>query len=95
VPEAQFVVSDPRVSRLHARLDARSGSLVLEDTSSYGTWVRFEGADHAVALRRQECLLHINGEIAMGAPFGDIGTPTIAFRLVDGAEMLGHRRTRL
>lgn len=94
VPEAQFVVSDPRVSRLHARLDVRSGSFVLEDTSSYGTWVRFDGADHAVALRRQECLLHSNGEIAMGAPFGDIGTPTITFRLIDGAQMLGQRRSR-
>lgn len=95
VPEAQFVVSDPRVSRLHARIDARSGSFVLEDTSSYGTWVRFEGADHAIVLRRQECLLHSNGEIAMGAPFGDFGTPTIAFRMIDGALMLGQKRPRV
>ena len=94
VPEAHFVIPDPRVSRLHARIDARSGSFLLEDTSSYGTWVRFDGADHAIVLRRQECLLHSNGEIAMGAPFGDIGTPTIAFRLIDGALMLGQKRTR-
>ena len=66
--EADFVVGDPRVSRLHASIDIRSGNYVLEDISSYGTWVRFAGGDNVIALRRQECLLHSDGEIAMGAP---------------------------
>ncbi|MCV0440817.1 MAG: adenylate/guanylate cyclase domain-containing protein [Hydrogenophaga sp.] len=84
VPEADFVVSDPRVSRMHASVDIRSGNYVLEDISSYGTWVRFAGGDNVIALRRQECLLHSNGEIAMGAPFSDISAPVVSFRLVDG-----------
>ncbi|MGE0430139.1 FHA domain-containing protein [Hydrogenophaga sp.] len=84
VPEADFVVSDPRVSRMHASIDIRSGNYVLEDISSYGTWVRFAGGDNVIALRRQECLLHSNGEIAMGAPFSDISAPVVSFRLVDG-----------
>jgi len=89
VPEADFVVSDPRVSRMHAIIDVRSGNFVLEDTSSYGTWVRFTGSDTIIALRRQECLLHSDGEIAMGAPFSDFSTPTMSFRLVEGAMVLG------
>ena len=90
VPEADFVVNDPRVSRLHASIDIRSGNYLLEDTSSYGTWVRFAGVDNAIALRRQECLLHSDGEFAMGAPFTDISVPTVSFRLVDGQMVLGH-----
>jgi len=84
VPEADFVVSDPRVSRMHANIDIRSGNYVLEDISSYGTWVRFGSGDNVIALRRQECLLHSDGEIAMGAPFSDFSAPTVRFRLVDG-----------
>ncbi len=89
VPEADFVVNDPRVSRLHASIDVRSGNYVLEDISSYGTWVRFDGAENAISLRRQECLLHSDGEIAMGAPFTDFSAPTVSFRLVDGQVVLG------
>ena len=88
-PEADFVVNDPRVSRMHANIDIRSGNYVLEDTSSYGTWVRFAGTDNVIALRRQECLLHSDGEIAMGAPFTDFSTPSVSFRLVDGSMVLG------
>jgi hypothetical protein len=89
VPEADFLVNDPRVSRLHASIDVRSGNYLLEDISSYGTWVRFAGAENAIALRRQECLLHSNGEIAMGAPFTDPSAPTVSFKLVDGQVVLG------
>jgi adenylate cyclase len=92
IPEADFVVNDPRVSRIHATLDIRSGNYVLEDVSSYGTFVRFAGTDNVISLRRQECLLHSDGEIAMGTPFTDYSAPTVTFRLVDGAMVLGHSR---
>jgi adenylate cyclase len=91
VPEADFVVNDPRVSRMHSSIDIRSGNYVLEDISSYGTWVRFDGAENAISLRRQECLLHSDGEIAMGAPFTDFSAPTVTFKLVDGNMVLGRR----
>ena len=79
--EAQFVVNDQRVSRLHARIAWRAGKFYLEDLSSYGTWVRFAGSDAVVALRRQECLLLRSGEIAMGSPFEDYSVPTVSFKL--------------
>ena len=79
VAEAQFVVSDPRVSRVHAKITWRAGKFYLEDVSSYGTWVRFAGGDAIVALRRQECVLLVGGEIALGAPFEDFTVPTVSF----------------
>lgn len=82
VDAAQFVVNDPRVSRLHARIEARQGVCVLVDVSTYGTWVRFDGGAEAgveIALRRQECVLHGRGEISLGAPLSDFSAPMIAF----------------
>src|SRR5690349_1559908 len=87
VDEAQFVVNDPRVSRLHARIEARQGSCVLVDVSTYGTWVRFHGtagASGEIALRREECVLHGSGEIGLGAPLSDFSAPTISFNTTGG-----------
>lgn len=79
--QAEFLVDDPRVSRLHARIEWRNGSFVLTDLSSFGTWVRFAGSDTDVPLRRDECLLHGHGEIALGVPFNDLSSPTVSFTL--------------
>ncbi|APW38152.1 adenylate/guanylate cyclase domain-containing protein [Rhodoferax koreense] len=79
--QAEFLVDDPRVSRLHARIEWRNGAFVLVDLSSFGTWVRFAGSDTDVPLRRDECLLHGHGEIALGVPFNDLSSPTVIFSL--------------
>lgn len=81
--EAQFIINDPRVSRLHAKLTKRAGKFYLEDVSSFGTWIRFTGSDTIVALRRQECMLVEEGEVALGAPFDDFTVPTVCFKFVD------------
>jgi hypothetical protein len=75
----EFVVNDPRVSREHVRLEWRNGGLVVVDVSSYGSWVRFAGASSDLLLRRDECVLHGKGEMALGAPFSDISVPTVVF----------------
>jgi adenylate cyclase len=75
----EFVVKDPRVSREHSRIEWRNGSIVLVDVSSYGTWLRFAGANTEQLLRREHCVLHGRGEIAMGAPFTDLTVPTLLF----------------
>lgn len=87
--QAHLCVSDPRVSRLHARIDWRNGAFVLTDMSSFGTWVRFDGSATHVQLRRDNCLLHGEGEIALGVPFSDTTAPTIGFRVVGGSVHLG------
>jgi predicted component of type VI protein secretion system len=97
VDEAQFVVNDPRVSRLHARIESRQGSCVLVDVSTYGTWVRFHGtagASGEIALRRDECVLHGSGEIGLGAPLSDFSAPTISFNTTGGNVLLARRDVR-
>jgi adenylate cyclase len=97
VDEAQFVVNDPRVSRLHARIEARKGSCVLVDVSTYGTWVRFHGtagASGEIALRRDECVLHGSGEIGLGAPLSDFSAPTISFNTTGANVLLARRDLR-
>jgi class 3 adenylate cyclase len=82
VRNVEFAVNDPRVSRTHARLEWRNGSVVLVDLSSYGSWVRFAGASGAdILLRREECVLHGEGELALGAPFSDVSVPTVRFNV--------------
>lgn len=79
--QADFVVSDARVSRTHARLDWRNGSVVLVDLSSFGCWVRFAGSGSNMLLRREECVLHGKGEIALGSSFSDPKAPVVEFEV--------------
>ena len=79
--DAQFIVQDPRVSRRHAMIEWRAGKFYLKDISSYGTWVRFSNGESIIPLRRQDCVLLHNGEIALGASFEDFTVPTVAFKL--------------
>ena len=74
-----LVISDQRVSRVHATIEWKNSVFHLRDKSSYGTWVRYGEKESVVALRRQGCPLHGNGEIALGSPFTDTGVPTISF----------------
>ncbi len=83
-----FVVEDPRVSRRHAIIEYRAGKFYLEDTSSYGSWVRFSDSSAVLALRRNECVLMVGGEIALGAPFEDFTVPTVSFRFPDPVSAL-------
>ena len=84
--EAEFAVEDQRVSRLHARIEWRNGSLMLTDISSYGTWVRFAGANSELALRRQDCILMGSGEMALGAPFEDFTVPVVYFEVLSAGQ---------
>lgn len=78
IPQSDFMVNDPRVSRTHARIEWRHGRIMLVDVSSYGCWVRFEGAGE-LQLRREECVLHGRGEIALGSAFSDAAAPVVKF----------------
>jgi adenylate cyclase len=80
--QAGFAINDPRVSREHARIEWRNGSVMIVDISTYGCWLRFSGGGADLMLRRDECVLHGQGEIALGASFADISVPTVAFSVV-------------
>lgn len=81
IRHCEFVVADPRVSRTHARLEWRHGRIMLIDMSSYGTWIRFVGARSELLLRREECVLHGRGQIALGASFADASAPMLNFEV--------------
>jgi adenylate cyclase len=83
---AEFPVADPRVSRLHARLDYRNGAFVLTDVSSFGTWLRFAKSEESqIQLRREPCVLHGDGEASLGVPFNEASPPVVQFEVVGSA----------
>lgn len=84
---ANFSIQDPRVSRRHVRIEWRNNRFYLEDISSYGTWVRFSESRTIMKLRRQECVLLMNGELALGAPFEDFTVPTVSFRISNNIKL--------
>jgi len=86
---AQLCINDPRVSRLHARIDWRNSGFVLTDMSSFGTWVRFDGSDSPVRLRRDACILHGTGQIALGVPFTESSAPIMNFQVAGTSVHLG------
>jgi len=86
---AQLCINDPRVSRLHARIDWRNSGFVLTDMSSFGTWVRFDGSDAPVRLRRDACILHGTGRIALGVSFNEPSAPVMNFQVAGASVHLG------
>lgn len=86
---AQLCINDPRVSRLHARIDWRNSGFVLTDMSSFGTWVRFDGSDAPVRLRRDACILHGTGQIALGVSFSEPSAPVMNFQVAGASVHLG------
>ena len=70
-----------RVSRSHARIDWRNSGFLLTDLSTFGTWVQFDGSASAVRLRRDACILHGNGKIALGTSFSEPDAPVLSFRV--------------
>ena len=86
---AQLCIKDLRVSRLHARIDWRNSGFVLTDMSSFGTWVRFESSDSPVRLRRDACILHGKGHIALGMSFSQPSAPVMQFHVAGANVLLG------
>lgn len=60
-----IIINDPKVSRLHARIELRKDKFVLIDQSTNGTYVWKEG-EEAALLRRDEMILPNQGIIGLG-----------------------------
>ena len=60
-----IVITDPKASRQHARIEKRRDKFYLTDQSSNGTYLTFMG-DPEVALRREELNLRRSGSIVFG-----------------------------
>ena len=77
--ESALPLKDQRVSRMHATLVWRGGQFVLNDASTYGTWVYMGNQIEAVVLRRTECYLVGSGQIVPGCSLLDDAAPRIDF----------------
>lgn len=87
-PQAQFCVSDARVSRSHARIESHSGQLYLSDLSYNGTHVKYDHDEQIMTLRRGTCTLHGSGVIALGAPPNDPSSTQIRFEVLSFSDTL-------
>jgi adenylate cyclase len=76
---ADLPVNDSRVSRVHATIEWRGGHFVLSDASSFGTWVYFGNQVEPVVLRRTECYLVGQGQIALGCDRNSDAAPIASF----------------
>ncbi len=76
---ASLSLNDSRVSRVHATVEWRGGQFVLSDASSFGTWVYVGNQTEPVVLRRTECYLVGQGQIALGCERDAEGAPTVLF----------------
>lgn len=76
---ADLPVNDSRVSRVHATIEWRGGHFVLSDASSFGTWVYFGNQPEPVVLRRTECYLVGQGQIALGCDRNAEAAPIATF----------------
>lgn len=64
-----IVISDPRASRIHARIEWRRDNYVLSDQSRNGTFVGLAGSPE-IALMRAEVVLRGRGYISCGCSHG-------------------------
>ena len=79
---ASLSMNDSRVSRVHATVEWRGGHFVLSDGSSFGTWVYFGNSPEPVILRRTECYLVGQGQIALGCDRSADDAPLASFAVV-------------
>jgi class 3 adenylate cyclase len=76
------VITDRMASRLHARIERRSGKFVLVDHSSNGTYVTFAG-EPQIPVRREELVLRGRGQIAFGHASSAQQTDVVTFACED------------
>lgn len=77
-PNNDIVLNDPRVSRLHARIELRKDKFVLVDQSTNGTFILREDGQTAL-LRRDEIPLPHYGRIGLGEHTAPDSELTIRF----------------
>lgn len=76
---ASLSLNDSRVSRVHATVEWRGGHYVLNDNSSFGTWVYMGNQTEPLVLRRTECYLVGQGQIALGCEREAESAPLVLF----------------
>jgi len=75
----RIVINDPKVSRLHARIEIRKDKFILIDQSTNGTYVQPQGSQ-AVLLRRDEIPLEGEGRISLGRSVASASSKIIHYQ---------------
>jgi class 3 adenylate cyclase len=75
-----FMISDRKASRQHARIERHRDKYVLVDVSSNGTYVTFQGQPEIV-VRREQTVLHGRGSISFGHRHLDDPSEIVAFEV--------------
>lgn len=79
---ANLTVNDSRVSRVHCTVEWKGGHFILNDQSSFGTWVYMGGQGTPLVLRRTECFLVGSGVITLGCEREAEAAPKIEFAVL-------------
>ena len=77
----EVVVNTENASRLHARIFTRDGHFVIADQSTNGTFLKVDGAEREVRLRRGEAVLGERGWIGVGKSAASHGDHVVRYRL--------------
>jgi class 3 adenylate cyclase len=80
--DASLTIKDSRVSRVHATVEWRGGHFILNDQSSFGTWVYVGGQSAPIVLRRTECYLVGQGLITLGCGRDAERAPQVEFNVL-------------
>ena len=80
--DASLTIKDSRVSRVHATVEWRGGHFILNDQSSFGTWVYVGGQSAPIVLRRTECYLVGHGLITLGCGRDAERAPQVEFNVL-------------
>lgn len=75
-------IIDTRVSRSHARIELKDGRFILTDHSTNGTYVKWNGREDSLDLKRSELPLEGAGTINLGRKLIDRPSRTIYFNLM-------------
>ncbi len=77
----RIVINNPKVSRLHARIEMRRAKFILVDQSTNGTFILPHGG-HMIHLRREEIPLEGEGLISLGREAAPDGPMVIRYSTV-------------
>ncbi len=69
--ECTISMNGDRISRLHAKLEFRRGKLIINDSSTNGTYIREKYGIEDAYIRREEMMLLTQGTISLGVPLSE------------------------
>jgi len=75
-----LIVQHDLASRLHIRIELRSGKFIIADQSTNGTYIRSSDGS-VVHITREETVLYGNGFISLGQSFAEYPTELVEFSI--------------